>query len=76
VTVFMTLRSVLELLLRMLVAREVFRFSMLLADNMHVRGLAVHLFGPLVVLVMRSVVKTLRHNSDGLHLARFAVRFL
>jgi hypothetical protein len=40
----------------MLVSRQVILFSVLLANAMGMRGAIVQFFGPLVVLVMRSVV--------------------
>ena len=61
-SMLMGVMRVLQGLPGMLVSREVILLPVLLGDTMGVRGGIVQFGGPLVVLVMRSVVVTSRHN--------------
>ena len=78
----MRVQGVLQRLPGLLVSREVILLPILLGDTMGVRGGIVQFGGPLMVLVMRSVVVTSRHNLHSPPLfetydpARFVVGFL
>jgi hypothetical protein len=62
VPVIVSLRRVLQFLPGMLMSCQVFLFPMPLAGNMSMCGALVQLFRTGVVLVVRSVIETLRHN--------------
>jgi hypothetical protein len=49
----------------MLVSRQVFLFSMLLADTMGMGGAILQFFGALMILVVRSVVIACGRNSSS-----------
>ena len=61
--VLMSLCRVLEGLPCMLVPRQVILFSVLLGDTMGMCGEIVQFGGSLVILIVRSVVITCRHNQ-------------
>ena len=64
-SMLMSVLGVLQGLPGMLVSREVILLSVLLGDTMGVRGGIVQFGGPLVVLVMGSVVVTSGHNLQS-----------
>src|ERR1019366_5496545 len=61
----MSLLGVLQRLPRVLLPRQVILLPVLFGDTMHVRGLVVQFGGPLVVLVVRSVVIARRHFKES-----------
>src|ERR1035438_3795036 len=61
----MSLLGVLQRLPRVLLPRQVILLIVLFGNTMHVRGLVVQFGGPLVILVMRSVVVARRHFMES-----------
>jgi hypothetical protein len=60
----------------MLAPRLVILLSVLLSNNMGVRGAALQFVATLVIFVMRSVVIAFGHSSNSLHSPRFVAGFL
>src|ERR1017187_7900246 len=64
-SMLMSLLGVLQRLPRVLLPGQVILLSVLLGNTMHVGGLVVQFGGPLVVLVVRSVVIARRHFKES-----------